>query len=318
MNSDRILVADLLRVIAIFMVIFSHILFSIGRPWLQLYQVSFGVYPFMWKTWGELGVTIFLIISGFSLEYTYGGKQIIFSRFYLKRITRIYPIYYMSLLLGLMVQVVASYWDHLYHSQPFILLPDFGYLDFLMALSGFNAFWGKWGGPLVWSSWFIGVIMVIYLLYPVISWGCRKSPWICIALLFLTSVISRVLIGESRMFLRNPMEWFPLNRVFEFGLGVFLAQLIEHGFLRRFNHVLQRLPFLTSLSAISFPLFLIHDPLRRFIVFGPKNTISLTTGIFIFLLLSIILSKVALAMDERIKDKLKGTYLLSWGVPREV
>ncbi len=307
-----------MRVVAISMVIFSHILFTMGHPWLERYQISFGIYPFLWKTWGELGVTLFLIVSGFSLEYTYGDKQTNFSRFYSKRIARIYPIYYMSLLLGLMVQVMSSCWDHLYHSRPFILLPDFGYLDFFMALSGFNAFWGKWGGPLVWSSWFIGVIMVIYLLYPTISWGCRKYPWICIALLFLTSLTSRAVIGESSLSSGNPMEWFPLNRVFEFGSGVFLAQFIKQGFVRRSNDVLQRLPFLASLSAISFPLFLIHDPLRRFIVFGPKNTVSLTTGIFMFLFFSIVFSKLALAVDEKIKNKLNGTYLLRWKIPREV
>ena len=169
----------------------------------------------------------------------------------------------------------------------------------------------------MWSSWFIGVIMVIYLLYPAISRGCRKSPWICIVLLFLASVTSRTVIGESGLSSRNLMEWFPLNRVFEFGSGVFLAQFIQGGVVRGSNNVLQKLPFLTSLGALSFPLFLIHDPLRRFIVFGPKNTVSLATGILVFLVLSLLLSQLALTLDERIKNKLKSTYLLRRQVLRE-
>lgn len=301
-NTDRILIVDLFRVIAIFMVLFSHILFTIGRPWLQMCQPSFGIHPFSWSTWGEIGVTIFLILSGFTLEYTYGRMHINFSRFYVKRIFRIYPIYYMSLLLGLMVHVAFAIWGILYRGAPFTLLPNFGYLDFFLALSGFNAFFGKWGGPLVLSSWFIGLIMVLYLSYPIISWACRRSPWACITFLFFISVISRILISRSNIFLNNPIAWFPLNRVFEFGLGVFLAGLIKQDLLKSLNQALEKLPFLTFFSAISFPLFLIHDPLRRFIVIGPNNALSRTVGIAVFLVLSIVLSKVALLIDQRIKS----------------
>jgi peptidoglycan/LPS O-acetylase OafA/YrhL len=315
-NADRILILDLFRVIAIFMVLFSHILFTIGRPWLQTYQPSFGIHPFFWSSWGEIGVTIFLILSGFSLEYTYGGMHITFVRFYVKRIFRIYPIYYMSLLLALMVQVAFACWDTLYRSVPFTLLPDFGYLDLFLALSGFNAFFGKWGGPLVWSSWFIGVIMVLYLCYPTISWACRKSPWACITLLFLISLISRILVDGSKIF-HNPTEWFPLNRIFEFGLGVFLAVLIKQHFLKSLNQTLERLPFLTFFSAISFPLFLIHDPLRRFIVMGPNNAPSRAIGIAVFLVLSIVLSKVALVIDQRI-NKAGGDSLFRREISRSV
>ncbi len=310
-DNERILILDLFRVIAIFMVLFSHILFTIGNPWLELYQPSFGIYPFFWSTWGEIGVTIFLILSGIALEYTYGGKHISFGRFYSKRIFRIYPIYYMSLLLGLMMHVVFAIWGTLYHGKPFTLLPDFGYLDVFLALSGCNAFFGKWGGPLVWSSWFIGVIMVLYLCYPAISWACRRASWTCVALLLLISVISRVLVSESKIFLHDPMAWFPLNRIFEFGLGVFLAVLIKQDLLKSLNQTLEKLPFLTFFSAISFPLFLIHDPLRRFIVMGPNNGLSRTFGIALFLALSIMLSRLAIFIDQRIRNSVAGNSLLS-------
>jgi peptidoglycan/LPS O-acetylase OafA/YrhL len=298
-NADRILILDLFRVMATFMVIFSHILFTLGRPW-QKYQLSFGIHPFFWATWGEIGVTIFLILSGLSLEYTYGGRQIEFGPFYKKRILRIYPVYYMSLLVGVTAYVAFAYAGRL-HDSSSPLLPPFGYLDFFLTLTGFNAFAGNWGGPFVWSSWFIGVIMVLYLCYPAISWACRKSPWVCIVLLFLISVISRLLISQQTTFPRSTMQWFPLNRIFEFGLGVFLAGLMKQDVLKSLNHSLERIPFLTFFSAISFPLFLIHDPLRRLIVIGPNTLLSRLVGIALFLTLAIVLSRVALALDQRIK-----------------
>ena len=304
-NADRILILDLFRVMATFMVIFSHILFTLGRPWLQKYQLSFGIQPFYWATWGEIGVTIFLILSGLSLEYTYGGRQINFGRFYKKRILRIYPVYYMSLLLGVAAYVAFAYAATLRRGTPSPLLPDFGYLDFFLALTGFNAFFGNWGGPFVWSSWFIGVIMVLYLCYPAISWACSKSPGTGIVLLFLISVVSRILISQQTAFPRNTMQWFPLNRIFEFGLGVFLAGLMKQDVLRSLNQSVERIPFLTFFSAISFPLFLIHDPLRRLILIGPNTLPSRVVGIALFLTLSIVLSRVALAIDQRIKKKME-------------
>ncbi len=304
-NSDRMLIVDFFRVIAIFMVLFSHILFTIGSPWLQMYQPSFGIHPFFWSSWGEIGVTIFLVLSGISLEFTYGGKHINFDRFYVKRILRIYPIYYMSLLLGLMMHAAFACWGSLRHGAPFTLLPDFGYFDLFLALSGFNAFFGKWGGPLVGSSWFIGLIMVLYFCYPAISWACRKSPWACIAFLLCICVISRTLMKGSTILPGHPMEWFPPNRLFEFGLGVFFARVINYENLRSFNGILQRLPYLTTLSALSFPLFLIHDPLRRFIVISLKYTTSLSIGITVFLVLSLFLSKLAFIVDQR----LQGTFV---------
>jgi len=301
--TDRILVLDLFRVMATFMVIFSHILFTLGRPW-QKYQLSFGIQPFYWATWGEIGVTLFLILSGLSLEYTYGGRQIEFSSFYKKRILRIYPVYYMSLLVGVTAYVTFAYAGRL-HGTSSPLLPPFGYFDFFLTLTGFNAFAGNWGGPFVWSSWFIGVIMVLYLCYPVISWACRKSPWICIVLLFLVSLVSRIIIGQQTDFPRSTMQWFPLNRIFEFGLGVFIASLVKQEDLRSLNHSLERVPFLPFFSAISFPLFLIHDPLRRLIVIGPNTLLSRAVGIALFLTLAILLSRVALALDQRIKRNIE-------------
>ncbi len=305
-TTDRILILDLFRVMATFMVIFSHILFTLGRPW-QKYQLSFGLHPFYWATWGEIGVTIFLILSGLSLEYTYGGRQIGFGLYYKKRILRIYPVYYMSLLVGVTAYVAFAYAGRLRGSSS-PLLPPFGYLDFFLTMTGFNAFASNWGGPFVWSSWFIGVIMVLYLCYPVLSRACRKSPWLCIVLLFLVSLISRIIIGQQMDFPRSTMQWFPLNRVFEFGLGIAIANLVKQEILKSLNHSLEPIPFLSFFSAISFPLFLIHDPLRRLIVLGPNTLLSRLAGIALFLALAIVLSRVALALDRRIKRNMKPSF----------
>ena len=63
LKDSRILIADLLRVIGIMMILFSHLSITIGPPWSERVQPYFGVENFYWATWGELGVTIFLVLS---------------------------------------------------------------------------------------------------------------------------------------------------------------------------------------------------------------------------------------------------------------
>jgi peptidoglycan/LPS O-acetylase OafA/YrhL len=310
-NENRVLLFDFLRVVAIVMILFSHVSLTLGPPYDRFNQFFVGLTNlFYWTTWGEIGVTLFLIISGLSLEYGYGGKKINFASFYKKRIIRIYPIYYMSLLLGLGILVVFGMWGHLRYSEPFIILPNFGFGDLLLSLSGFNAFAGKWGGSIVWASWFIGLVMVLYLLYPVISYAVNKSPWTTIFALLVVSLASRYLVEQSTILSGNPKEWFPLNRIFEFGLGVFLINILGKQFFTSLNRVLRYFPGLVPLSALSFPIFLIHDPLRRFIVLGSDPLTSLTIGIPLFLTLSIVLSKLAFATDEKMQRILKSKFLV--------
>lgn len=310
LEGDRILFLDLLRVIGLTMVILSHVLITIGPPWSQIGQPYFGIRNFYWATWGELGVTLFLIVSGLSLECRYGTRPIPYGVFLLKRITRIYPVYYMSLVVGLGMQFMFAEWAHLRHGQQFILLPRFGLLDLFMTLTGFNAFAGRWGGALVWSSWFIGLIVSLYLVYPAISYGIKRSPWLTLFLLFFISATSRIIVGRSEVLPGNPMEWFPGNRLFEFGLGVFLIRTVGVDLFLGLNKLLKRVPALTFLSALSFPMFLIHDPLRRLIYLGPKEATSLILGLPLFLLLSFTLSMAVLAIQERIEGKLRERFPL--------
>jgi peptidoglycan/LPS O-acetylase OafA/YrhL len=308
-RNERVLVVDLLRVIAIAMVILSHVLITLSPSWPGPGQAHFGVFPFIWNTWGEVGVTIFLVISGFALGYTYWGKQVRLAPFVLRRIVRIYPVYYFSLIFALILHIGFAMRDNLLFDKPLSILPEFSYVDFMLALTGLNAFFGKWGGPLVWSSWFIGLIMTMYLLYPLIAQGLKRSPWLCMGLLFSVSFISRIAVADSEIFTGGQNYWFPLNRVFEFGAGVALAQLIPQSVLDSSNTGLQKIWFLPLWGDLSFPLFLIHDPLRRFITWGPHTSSSVLLGILVFIVLSVFVSIVALKFNKRIEGVIRERYL---------
>lgn len=292
------------------MVILSHVLITLSQSWPGPGQAHFGVFPFIWNTWGEIGVTMFLVISGFSLGYTYWGKRVRLAPFVLRRIVRIYPVYYFSLLFALTLHIGLAMRDSLLFDRPFSILSGFSYVDFMLALTGLNAFFGKWGGPLVGSSWFIGLIMTMYLVYPLIAQGLKRSPWLFIGLLFSISYISRIVVEDSEIFTGDQYYWFPLNRVFEFGVGVALAQLVPQRAWDCSNAGLQKIRFLPLWGDLSFPLFLAHDPLRRFITWGPHTPSSLLSGIVVFIGLSIFVSIVALKLNKRIESVIRERYLV--------
>jgi peptidoglycan/LPS O-acetylase OafA/YrhL len=301
MQKERVLAVDLLRVTAISLVILSHALITLSSSWPGPGQAHFGIFPFTWNTWGEIGVTIFLVISGFGLGYTYRGHRVRLASFLLKRIVRIYPIYYFSLFLALAIHLGVATRSSLLLDSPFIVLPGFGWLDCVLAFTGLNAFAGKWGGPLVWSSWFIGLIMTMYFSYPLIARGLKRSPWACMGLLFCISYISRIVVADSDILTGDQMHWFPLNRVFEFGAGVALEQSIPQSVLVSSNAGLRKLGFLPFWSDLSFPLFLIHDPLRQVMTWETRAPFSSSLGVLVFLVASVLFSIAALKFDKRIK-----------------
>lgn len=308
MQKERVVAIDLLRVIAVSMVILSHALITLSSSWPGPGQAHFGLFPFYWNTWGEIGVTIFLVISGFGLGYTYRGQRVDLAPFVLRRVIRIYPVYYFSLLFALAIHIGIAIRSSLLHDSPFSVLPGFGWMDFMLALTGLNAFAGKWGGPLVWSSWFIGLIMTMYLSYPLIAQGLKRSPWLCLGLLFCISYISRIAVADSEILSGNQMHWFPLNRVFEFGVGVALEQSIPQSVFASTNAGLRNLGFLPFWGDLSFPLFLIHDPLRQVMTWEPRTPLSSLLGVVVFIAASVLFSVAALKFNERMKVVIEGRY----------
>src|SRR5262245_40308617 len=105
-NSDRIAIIDGLRGVSVIMVvIFSH---YIGNHFdLSTSQVV-GLYQLLdcFIDVSNIGVRLFFIISGFLLGgilLENRGRRSFFLTFYIRRLLRILPLYYLNLLLFLLV-----------------------------------------------------------------------------------------------------------------------------------------------------------------------------------------------------------------------
>jgi len=170
LNQSKIYFPNLngLRFIAAFMVIIHHLeqvlsVFGHDNYWNNSIILSIG----------GLGVELFFVLSGFLITYLLlteerNTKQISITDFYIRRILRIWPLYYLIVILAFFIfpnfkqfqlpvyseQLVAHYWKVL---VLFILfLPN-------IALSGYGLV-----VPYASQAWSVGVEEQFYLIWPVL------------------------------------------------------------------------------------------------------------------------------------------------------
>src|SRR5690554_5743831 len=83
---------------------------------LYVLVVHFGMHMFEgtplegFATLGSTGVSMFFVLSGFILTYTYAGRSSKPGRFWWARFARIWPVYVLSLVASL-----PAYWSRLYN-----------------------------------------------------------------------------------------------------------------------------------------------------------------------------------------------------------
>ena len=105
MSTNRVLMFDVLRILAILLIVVAHVGQTLKIP--PLLQ-SFGISPLSGGI-GEWGIVIFLLISGCVLEYNYGkkvwdaGTKFDYIQFIEKRLLRIYPAFWFSMLLAVIL-----------------------------------------------------------------------------------------------------------------------------------------------------------------------------------------------------------------------
>lgn len=139
----RILELDILRAVAIIIVIFGH--FGYFLPTVKFSMVFAGDIT-------SYGVALFLFISGFVLHLNHPSftQHNSLADFYKKRVLRIFPLYWLA--------IALTYVEGLRFPSP---------INAFVTIFGLQGFLAPRLGYLPW--WFIGVLMVLYVLFPLIT-----------------------------------------------------------------------------------------------------------------------------------------------------
>ena len=146
------------------------------------------------STWGFIFSTTFFCISGSVLYYNY-PKITSLKKFYYKRWKSIYPSYYISFLYFFLTTAFAAH--KLFYRGSWTKL-----LYTLIGLDGYLSY--KIRTYFIVGEWFLGAIIILYVLYPLFLWIVNINIFI---------IYSLIIIGYFIMHYTNSII---------FGLNIFL------------------------------------------------------------------------------------------------
>ena len=169
-----------------------------GMAILMVVAFHYNLAPFL----GGVGVDLFFVLSGFLLGGTLLDKKEApnyFKAFYARRICRIFPLYFLSLFLFLILLLAAPFtlgWFLFGDSIRFLLgdpLPLWSYFTFTQNFAMVDQ--GAWGTPWLGHAWSLAVVEQFYLILPfLIRFVSREKLPYLLAGLILTAPLSRTIL----------------------------------------------------------------------------------------------------------------------------
>jgi peptidoglycan/LPS O-acetylase OafA/YrhL len=252
MKKEQIYLPGLngIRMIAALTVVISHTLLGINQ---------FGIKQNQGLTFAGYGVTMFFTLSGFLITYLLVKEKKAFNTisiksFYIRRILRIWPLYYLYLVIAIIGVAFFHFEGKLDNTIWYyiFLMPN---VPFVLTLSI----------PLIAHYWSLGVEEQFYLFWP---WLIKKFAPINAVLLFLiifTTVKFLLRIGASGSFL---YIFICVTRFDCMAIGALFAILLDKGKVRflkiAFNKLTQLCGILIILLAAANKLIL-PDFINQFV-----------------------------------------------------
>lgn len=166
-SENRLAFLDSLRGIAAAWVVLYHMIY------IPVPNLDVPAWAMPWASIGGIGVTLFFMVSAFSLCYTMPFHQRELNplrSFYIRRFFRIAPLFYVLLAFTLLRDkfVYGSVHDSATIAESVLFL--------------FNLIPNKQAG-IVWASWTVGVEMVFYLFFPLLYLWAKDAFRACIFVL---------------------------------------------------------------------------------------------------------------------------------------
>jgi peptidoglycan/LPS O-acetylase OafA/YrhL len=217
MSDGYIRHIDGLRATAILLVLISHFTPSLAR----------------WTGIGDAGVILFFVISGYLITHNLlrarsasAGQAL--RAFYMRRVLRIFPVYFLALALALSAGIVESAW-----------------LPWLLTFtSNWRMAWMNNGmGPMS-PYWSLAVEEQFYLVWP---WLMLLTPWKAVPRIILGAIAIGILVRGIGWYLNWPFMFMYASTPSAFdalGLGALVAYFETSG-----NRIaLQRVSFLNGVA----------------------------------------------------------------------
>ena len=181
---------DLIRAVSTVWIVLFHYSYTFVQ-----YGVGGGhLYVMMYANgaWGALFVSLFFMLSGASLYYNWGDRITSFTGkggvldFYKRRWLAIFPMFYIAWFVFYLMYVISFDWLWNWGGQYRKLILTFLGVDGYFMYREMNYY--------TVGEWFLGAIIMLYILYPLLQWCMKKIPIVTtvfIVLLFGLNVARR-------------------------------------------------------------------------------------------------------------------------------
>ncbi|MCI8950641.1 MAG: acyltransferase [Lachnospiraceae bacterium] len=204
----RLFYLDVIRAAAAVLIVIYHFSYSIFLP--PPFQEVDILHGTVNGSWGMTPVYCFFMVSGASLMSRYGNEEKLdIRKFYKKRFLGIYPLFWIAYVIGFF----AVYWQlgHLYE------IPSWSLIWSVTGLDGWIVNWIPTFYMV--GEWFLGSIVMLYLVFPPIRYCWRKNRK-------LTMAVSAA--GAGILFWYHPfpmdIKQNPVIDLFYFLLGAWIEE----------------------------------------------------------------------------------------------
>ena len=245
--ARRIDSVDGLRALACLAVLIYHCFGHAGEPVWRVHIPVLNINPSLLRPiqFCSYGVSLFLILSGFCVFYSYAapGRDGDFSTraFLTRRFWRIAPAYYATVILGL-IRFPIFHWlsnhtsIHFPTDGEFPTVASLSLHVILMHTLTFPAAFDIFG-----VFWSLGLEWQFYLMFPFMRWSFwRNGPWLTIAMLLVITLIYRAVLTAILKDKDSMVRWTFISgnvpgRAVDFGLGMLAAWQFRRDQLQRWS-----------------------------------------------------------------------------------
>lgn len=236
MKKERLYYLDLIKLIAVIAVFTIHYTKALESSGISFsYHILpdnvFSLYL------GAYGVSLFFIVSGAVLMYMYWDRDVDLGVYFKKRFLGIYPMFWLAFALFFVVKWICQP-----HFEKAIRRGTF-----LFTLLGIDGQVGIYTPTFyILGEWFLTVIIVLYVLFPILKKLTLRIPWLTLAAFTALTLLSAYTWNDDVL----AMDAFFFHRIPEFLFGMIFIHYIKKA---RWYMLLPSVAILMAFGIYQFP-----------------------------------------------------------------
>lgn len=200
MKRPRLFYLDLIRTVALICILIIHFNASVTGYFTLPHKLFTSTLPFGIYL-GDFGSTLFFIVSGASLCYT-APEHFEPAAFYKKRVRAVYPMFWLAWVICFSIRFVTRPGYYAGARTVTLILTVLGLDNFAVAAGWVGQDFACVG------EWFLGSILFLYLLFPLLLYGYRKRPWLTFAITCVIGVSVHLAGWDARLVAIHLPEFF--------------------------------------------------------------------------------------------------------------